>query len=197
MRRAIFLLIQRSVRRVARGASRAPRRAFFKAHPATAARDDEKCTHDRMRRVCNDELVPVANSISLPCASHVAPVHAPRCGFLRDTRARRLLLIRFFITKSRDIVPRSKSSNYSLYTCVCIYIYMDIARWILHVVVTTNPRLPIQPVYEKAEFNAGLRVPALNKLDTVILKERRTNHGGLIFSRSRFRLATQPHLPLL
>lgn len=83
------------------------------------------------------------------------------------------------------------------YTRVCVYIYMDIARWILHVVVTTNPRLPIQPVYEKAEFNAGLRVPALNKLDTVILKERRTNHGGLIFSRSRFRLATQPHLPLL
>lgn len=143
MRRAIFLLIQRSVRRVARGASRAPRRAFFKAHPATAARDDEKCTHDRMRRVCNDELVPVANSISLPCASHVAPVHAPRCGFLRDTRARRLLLIRFFITKSRDIVPRSKSSNYSLYTCVCIYIYgyctMDIARRSNDQSTTTNP----------------------------------------------------------
>lgn len=104
-------------------------------------------------------------------------------------------LLYYQITRYRSTIKIFEL--FIIHVCVYIYIYMDIARWILHVVVTTNPRLPIQPVYEKAEFNAGLRVPALNKLDTVILKERRTNHGGLIFSRSRFRLATQPHLPLL
>lgn len=50
MRGAIFSLMQRSSVRY--DVSRAPRRAFLKAQPATAARDDEKCTHDRMRRVC-------------------------------------------------------------------------------------------------------------------------------------------------
>lgn len=119
--------VVRRRRVVARGASRAPRRAFFEAHPATtAARDDEKCTHDRMRRVY-DELVPVANSISLSCASHVAPVHAPRCGFLLLLSSASLLpnhAISFHDQNLRIIhthIPTSRRHR-------CVYIYIYISR---------------------------------------------------------------------
>lgn len=136
MRRAIFLLIQRSVRR-----------AFFKAHPATAARDDEKCTHDRMRRVYNDELVPAANSISLPL--RVSRCTRRAAVSSEKTRVHAV----FLLSSSVSLLPNHAISfhdqNLRIIHCarvrVCTYICAirrHEARILFVVVTTTNPRAP-------------------------------------------------------
>lgn len=138
----------------------------------------------------------VANSISLPLrVSRCTAVHAPRCGFLRKKtrvhhRARLPLhpLLYYQITRYRSTIK-----IFELFiifrVCVCTYMYIyiylhDIRRRHGYCWWSSNPKP--RPREQATEFNAGLRVPALNKLDIVILKERRTNHGGLIFSCSRF-----------
>lgn len=111
MRRAIFLLIQRSVRR-----------AFFKAHPATAARDDEKCTHDRMRRVYNDELVPAANSISLPL--RVSRCTRRAAVSSEKTRVHAV----FLLSSSVSLLPNHAISfhdqNLRIIHCARVYVYL-------------------------------------------------------------------------
>lgn len=141
MRGAIFSLMQRSSVRY--DVSRAPRRAFLKAQPATAARDDEKCTHDRMRRVCI--------SVQWTCSRGkpdfpVAPIHV--LWFPRDACTPGCPLLYYQTAGYRFT---SESSNYLSAAIETRYIYV-----LEHRLVGSRRNAPI----------------ALNKLDTVILQQR-------------------------
>lgn len=150
-----------------------------------------------MRRVYNDELVPCGELDFPPLARltlHRGARAALRFPPQEDTRAPPCTSS----SPSASLLPNHAISFHDqnlriihYIPCMCVYVYVyiyiylhDIRRRHGYCWWSSNPKP--RPREQATEFNAGLRVPALNKLDIVILKERRTNHGGLIFSRSRF-----------